>query len=568
MNIPVMLFIFATLVFIVASSIIGARNARKKLRERIFRSWGKPPDGKYEPGDLESIAGYFMNHKKADPDRFFIDDITWQDLDMDGFFIRLNGTETSAGEEALYRLLRVPSFDPEVLESRRKWIELLRNNGEERLKLQLILARMGKERQVNVTDYFFDTAPLRQWKTRIYKLLAAIALMSPLTLFLHGGFGALIIVLSISTNMVVHYKRKFKIEADLEAFKKIVGLVYCVRSLLDADPSVLRSGDLGRRLQLQYDRIRDIGKRGFFIFYSPTDSIADIPYEVVRLVLLKELIDYESVCRAVSEYRKELIEAYDAVGLIDSLISIASFRESVPFYCDPDLKLYEPGSSRDLEFEDIYHPLVPNPVTNSLAIDRSVLVTGSNASGKSTFLKTLAVNAILAQSFHTCLARKYSSPMFAVFTSMALRDNMKNGESYFIAEIRSIKRILDFLNDDVPCFCLIDEVLRGTNTVERIAASSQLLLQLSEMNCLSIAATHDIELTFILEAGYRNIHFQESITDDGIVFDYSLYEGRATSRNAIKLLRLMGYGDAIVDEAEKRADRFASRGSWTESKPL
>ena len=154
--------------------------------------------------------------------------------------------------------------------------------------------------------------------------------------------------------------------------------------------------------------------------------------------------------------------------------------------------------------------------------------------------------------------------MFAVFTSMALRDSVKNGESYFIAEIKSIKRIIDYANAETPCLCLIDEVLRGTNTIERIAASSQVLLELAGQNCICIAATHDIELTFILEGSYHNVHFQETITDHGILFDYRLRDGRATSRNAIKLLQLMGYSAAIVEEAEKRADGFVSQGSWKE----
>jgi DNA mismatch repair ATPase MutS len=185
-----------------------------------------------------------------------------------------------------------------------------------------------------------------------------------------------------------------------------------------------------------------------------------------------------------------------------------------------------------------------------------------DAYGKSTLLKTVAVNAIFAQSICTCLAQKYSSCFYTVFTSMALRDNVRDGESYFVAEVRSIKRILDHLNDQVPCLCLIDEVLRGTNTVERIAASSQVLLYLAKSNCLCMAATHDIELTYILEDYYQNVHFQETIVDDRIVFDYMLYDGRAMSSNAIRLLRLMGYDEAIVREAENRAGLFMSQGNW------
>jgi DNA mismatch repair ATPase MutS len=160
------------------------------------------------------------------------------------------------------------------------------------------------------------------------------------------------------------------------------------------------------------------------------------------------------------------------------------------------------------------------------------------------------------------LAKKYASCFFAVFSSMALKDRVQDGESYFVVEIKSIGRILSFLNDDIPCLCCIDEVLRGTNTVERIAASSQVLLHLAERRCICVAATHDIELTYILEPTYRNLHFQEKIADGGIEFEYRLHEGRATSRNAIKLLRLMGYDETIVAEAENRAARYLADGSW------
>jgi DNA mismatch repair ATPase MutS len=107
-------------------------------------------------------------------------------------------------------------------------------------------------------------------------------------------------------------------------------------------------------------------------------------------------------------------------------------------------------------------------------------------------------------------------------------------------------------------------VLRGTNTVERIAASSQVLLYLAAHNCLCMAATHDIELTYILENYYQNIHFQESISDSGMVFDYKVYDGRASSRNAIRLLSLMGYDEAIVREADGRAGHFLHSGIWKE----
>jgi len=549
-----------TMLFLITTSIVDARRAKKAVRNRIKESWGKEPEAEYKNEDLESIASYFSNRRKKSASSFTIDDTTWRDLEMDDVFMRLNSTATTAGEETLYRLLREPSFDVEVLKARQRLIDFFRTNHAERVTIQLILAKLGKRRLINVTNYFYQPACLRPWKSRSYKILSAAALMSPLFLFLNAGLGALLIILSFMTNMIVYYNMRFEIASDLGALGYIVRLVQCVRRLIDAD--LVGLGQLKHRLESKYRKVSKIGKRGFYLFFAGTGSLTDLAGEYLKIILLKELIDYEYLRNAAVEHRDELIEVYDTVGLIDSLISVASYRASLPLYCVPNLDKCAPDSRKHLDFEDIYHPLIKNAVPNSLVIDQSVLVTGSNASGKSTLLRTVAINAILAQSICTCLARSYSSSMFAVFTSMALRDSTRDGESYFIAEIKSIKRILDYLNDAVPCLCLIDEVLRGTNTVERIAASSEVLLHLARQNCTCIAATHDIELTFILENCYRNVHFQEAITDDGIVFDYKQRDGRATSRNAIRLLQLMGYGAAIVEEAEKRASNFVSQGSW------
>ena len=207
--------------------------------------------------------------------------------------------------------------------------------------------------------------------------------------------------------------------------------------------------------------------------------------------------------------------------------------------------------------------MIQEPVKNSISTDRGVLLTGSNASGKSTFLKTMALNAILAQTIHTCLAGCYEAPFFRVLSSMALRDDLGSGESYYIVEIKSLKRILDAsAGEDVPLLCFVDEVLRGTNTVERIAASTQILKSLSGRNILCFAATHDIELTELLKEEYNNYHFEEEIRDGDIFFNYKLMSGKATTRNAIKLLELMGYDEKIIQEAVGQAEHFIRTGSW------
>ena len=111
--------------------------------------------------------------------------------------------------------------------------------------------------------------------------------------------------------------------------------------------------------------------------------------------------------------------------------------------------------------------------------------------------------------------------------------------------------------------CFVDEVLRGTNTVERIAASAQILKSLAGGNCLCFAATHDIELTRLLREEYRNYHFEEEIRDNDILFSYQLMNGRSSTRNAIRLLGIMGYEEEIVHRAERLAEDFLRNGSWS-----
>lgn len=208
------------------------------------------------------------------------------------------------------------------------------------------------------------------------------------------------------------------------------------------------------------------------------------------------------------------------------------------------------------------HPLVKNCVPNRFTWDENILLTGSNASGKSTFIKAVALNAILAQTLGICFAHTFIMPRARVMTSMAIRDDVQAGDSYFIKELKSLKRIADASREEGFLLCFIDEILRGTNTQERISASSALLENLAEQRLLCMAATHDIELTKILEASYHNWHFREEMEDGRISFTFTLHDGPATSRNAISLLEQMGFEAEVISKARSRAADFDAHGTW------
>lgn len=277
-----------------------------------------------------------------------------------------------------------------------------------------------------------------------------------------------------------------------------------------------------------------------------------------RMIWHLDLIQFNNMLGEVRKHISDIDEMLAIMGKIETLIAIGAFREGCRDYCIPEF-----SKEMLIEGENIYHPLIKEPVKNSLSTKRGVLITGSNASGKSTFLKTIAVNHILAQTIHTCMADSYKTGIFRVCSSMSLRDDLQGGNSYYMMEIKALKRIMDELGKkDVPVLCFVDEVLRGTNTVERIAASAQILKSLSGEGCLCFAATHDIELTHLLEDEYNNCHFEEEIENNDIFFSYKIMSGRATTRNAIKLLSIMGYDEAITQKAERMAAEFIKTGRW------
>ncbi|GFI58963.1 DNA mismatch repair protein MutS [Muribaculaceae bacterium] len=247
---------------------------------------------------------------------------------------------------------------------------------------------------------------------------------------------------------------------------------------------------------------------------NPLDMLLDF----VRMGFHLDLIKFNQMLSETRKHISDIDNMITIIGKIEAMIAIGEYRASLEEYCIPEFV-----GKTGLNAEELYHPLINEPVKNTIYTSSGILITGSNASGKSTFLKTVAINSLFAQTIHTCLAKRYETALFRMVSSMSLKDDVQSGDSYYMAEIKSIKRILDLtLSEGIPVLCFVDEVLRGTNTVERIAASTQILKSLCRNNCICFAATHDIELTHLLEGIFDNYHFTEKIEENDISFTYKI----------------------------------------------
>ncbi len=545
-------------IFLICKGVYDERKYRHRLYKHLKDSWGKPSRKEYTYDIMEAIK-YYYNQSRQDGD---VDDITCNDLNMDAVYACINHTQTSIGEEYLYMLLRKPCTDISVLKEREDIINLIDTSGDKRTKLQAALAVMGKLDKISVYQYF-EKAGSVEIGNKLYHICCGLALViSILLCLIKPEVFVLVSVFVIIYNVLSYYKNKAKVDHYIKIF------AFVARTRIQSeDIAKVEIDGLSKyqeRLLKCTKSLKKFSKNSWIVSGSNMGgSIADSLMDYIRILFHIDLIKMCNMAHELKKHKDELIEIFNIIGYIDSMVSVASFRAGLKSWCVP--KLYNTTGKKDIkmEFTDLYHPLIENPVKNSIKTDRGILITGSNASGKSVFIKTVAVNAIFAQTIHTVLAKNYKSCFYHIYSSMALRDDIFNSESYYIVEIKSLKRILDkALEAKIPVLCFIDEVLRGTNTLERIASSSEILRQIAKLGSMCFAATHDLELSKILAGYFNNYHFEETVEENNVVFDYKLREGSTNTRNAIKLLNMIGYDPSVILRAERAAQYFLENGVW------
>ena len=529
---------------------------RKLFLERMMASWGKIPQREYSYDELEHISQFF---RKREKEGFYVDDITWNDLDMDRIFALINQSISPIGDEYLYEILRKPVFEEEELKERQRLLEFFSEKEMERHKVQALLAGIRKPGNVSVYEAVSVTKEV-EIQGKGFQIVMCGAFFLSLLFFAAMPSPGIFCFLGICIlNIITYFMRKQDIDLYLTSFRCVIQLLEAQKNLEKLKiPELASYMEEGKRCRKE---LRTFQKGSFLVLEqsSTGGGMEGLIMDYIRMLTHIDLIKFSTMMKAMQEHQEEILGLMKIFGYLDAMISIASFRVSLPYYSIPELEM---AGKAYLKVENLFHPLLSHPVANSIEAENGILVTGSNASGKSTFLKNIAVNTILAQTIYTVTASEYQAPYFKVMTSMALRDDLERGESYFIVEIRSLKRILDETEKEGCLLCIIDEVLRGTNTIERIGASSRILAGLDREHVLPFAATHDIELSYILEDLYENYHFEEEVKEHEVVFNYLLKKGRVTTRNAIRLLEMTGYPENLSEEAKKAVADFAETGIW------
>jgi hypothetical protein len=555
--------LIGTVLAVVAAGVLARKLSRRQLLAKIRAGWGKPAS---RPQNLSALAKAHGSRIAACAESSFLDDRTWKDLDMDDVLAAVDRTESTLGRQALYHRLRSAPV-AEHLDAFEALVTCMSTDAPARERAQLALARLQDPDGYDLWRLArAGTVEHHAWYAVFPLLTAATIAVAAASLHWHALLPWLIALLVIDVG--VRLVTAQTVNALGSAFWHIAPVVATGEKLAhlrgeDIAPIVGSLPADAARLRRLKAIARWLSGDPFMLSYGSgllgmvVTAFAQFAYEYLNLILLLDLNGMHFGARDLRVQIQPLLRLAAAVGDIDAAISVASWREERTDWTRP--RFGPPGSTAVLS--GVRHPLVREAVPNSIAIEagRGILITGSNMSGKSTFLRTVGVSAVLAQTIHTCLATAYEAPVFHVQSCIGRADDLIAGKSYYMVEVEAVLARVQASTRATPHLFLFDELFRGTNAVERIAAAEAVLRELTgdpgkPKPHAVLAATHDAELVDLLADVCCTYHFADTIGPEGLVFEYRLEPGPATTRNAIALLELQGAPASVVRRALTRAE--------------
>lgn len=478
------------------------------------------------------------------------------DLDLFGkgcLFELLSTARLPMGENALADWLRFPSALPIVL-ARQQRVAELRGH----LDLRETLALIGTELRVRL-----NPESLVQWtegEPRFSSLTLRILIgaltaagVAGLILYLTTmSYAPLLVILILETLLFARFHKRAE-QAVSGISANAEGLILFSQILKRIEDEPFTSEPLRQLIaQLKHDSfassqaVRKLARLVFWI--DARDSVVGRFLDVTMLYTIQTAF-------AADAWRKQsgarMRVWCHTVGEVEALLSLASYSFEHPNDPFPEFEAQQTtpaGSHPSFDGEELGHPLLPasHCVRNSIRLDahtRILLVSGSNMSGKSTFLRTVGINAVLANAGAPIRGKALRLSPFSIGTRIHISDSLQEGRSNFYTEILRIRQVFELANGERPLLFLFDELLEGTNSKDRRIGGNGIIHALIERGAIGIVTTHDLALTEIthsLGEIARNAHFQDFVEDGQMRFDYKLQEGVVAKSNALELMRLIG----------------------------
>lgn len=472
------------------------------------------------------------------------------DLDIFGpnsLFHLLNRTTTQHGNQALADLLRQSLLEKKAIEAQQEAVRTL--SGQKELR-QLITAHglLHEEKEGNLHQVasWLRWPPLLHGKKEANLLRLAIPAFNIGSIIFYlfsGNYLPLLAGYFLGWCAVAGYAKQINQQHALLGKKQ---------SILDQYASILRlfsSVDKGTATLLQEQQAIATEAHHAIQKLSRLAGAFDQRINMLVLIFLNGFFLYDLQCMWALENWKaankdRFARWIDCVGTIEALNALATFAYNNPAYHWPTVN----DQALTLSGQALAHPLIPSKecVANDFAMgveERLVLVTGSNMSGKTTFLRTVGVNLLLGQCGAPVCAAAFTFTPMNILSSIRVSDSLQEHTSYFMAELKRLKQIITHLQQhSPPALVLIDEILRGTNSEDKTHGSEMFIKKLLQYNCLTMFATHDLSLSVLdqeLSGRLNNYCFESIIRDGELIFDYTLQRGVAKNRNASFLMQKM-----------------------------
>lgn len=504
---------------------------------------------------FEDIAKFFAGKGRRDTFQVLTSQ-SCTDIDLEKLFIFLDRTTSRTGQQYLYDLLRsIPFSSP--LKEHADIREAFSGNPPLRKKVRKALSSLTQTEAYTLPSLFQGECRTmrRGYVALLYVLRFLPLLFLLLLLFFQWGGAVVGLIAALTVNMAVHYVNKFRGVEYMTSVPQLFKLTKTARKLAALPELKSIAGDIPAALKVLQPL-----QRKFFFLHLETKIDSDVTalvwmlVELQHIFFLTEPLSFAQAMDILKDKKEEIEKVYSFVGLTDTLLSTAYLTEGLPYFCRLEYTVVE----ETFRASKLYHPLIPDCVGNDLSLrGKSMLLTGSNMSGKTTFIRTVMINALTAQTLDLCFAESFAlrGPT-EIHSSVMLTDNLSEGRSFYMEEVSQIKEMLERSRNGRYNFFMLDEIFKGTNTTERIAAAKAVLSYLVATGSNTVfVSTHDIELADLLAGTYELYNFSETIENDTLSFDYKLKPGKLTRRNAIRILELCRYPPEVIDQAYRIADK-------------
>ncbi|MDZ7740412.1 MAG: hypothetical protein U5Q03_01280 [Bacteroidota bacterium] len=502
--------------------------------------------------ELEFLNG---NYKQFDNGQEYINPKHPYTFDLDIFgpasvFQFVNRTSGNPGKSALAD--RLMNIDPrQDIQQEQKAIKELAPRLAFRQKL-ILLSKLHKNREnasEKVLD-FMESKNIFQGKNALELLVKFFPFVSLSLLLLSiflipPGYLLLVLLLSFVLNYL-NFRKVGNLHNKISGTNEALGSFAAVISILEKESFTSKKLQALKEDLIQKDAkassvICEISKLGKRLDYR-LNIYVSIP---LNLFLLWDLRHVFLIERWKQKHRSAIPQWFGVLGQFESISSFAGLHFNFPDWTFP---LADPETAFSIAAQEMGHPLIPvsKRISNDFSMEgngKVALVTGSNMSGKTTFLRTLGVNLVLAQCGAPVCASEFSFTPTDLHTSMRIMDSLSENTSSFYAELKRLNEILQRAKNHDNVLLLMDEILRGTNSHDRHIGSEALIKQLIKQNAVALLATHDLELSRLEEEmpdHLINLHFDVQIEGKELFFDYKLHAGVCRSMNASLLMEKMG----------------------------